>query len=69
MSRAVLGLSMSCARCHDHKFDPITMQDYYGLYGIFSSTQFPYPGSEEKKRQSDFIPLRGTNWKRWPVHS
>jgi hypothetical protein len=57
MSRAVLGLSMSCARCHDHKFDPITMQDYYGLYGIFSSTQFPYPGSEEKKRQSDFVPL------------
>jgi hypothetical protein len=57
MTRTVLGLSMSCARCHDHKFDPITMQDYYGLYGIFSSTQFPYPGSEEKKRQRDFIPL------------
>ena len=45
--RAILGLSLRCARCHDHKFDPVTSQDYYGLYGIFASTQFPWAGGEE----------------------
>jgi hypothetical protein len=44
---AFLGLTLSCARCHDHKFDPVTTQDYYALYGIFASTTFPYTGSEE----------------------
>ncbi|HEX3313578.1 MAG TPA: DUF1549 and DUF1553 domain-containing protein, partial [Gemmataceae bacterium] len=37
LSRAFLGLTVSCARCHDHKFDPIPQQDYYSLAGIFSS--------------------------------
>jgi hypothetical protein len=36
--RAFLGLTFGCARCHDHKFDPITAKDYYGLAGIFKST-------------------------------
>ena len=38
-SRAVLGLSVMCARCHDHKFDPISTKEYYGLAGVFDSTQ------------------------------
>jgi hypothetical protein len=38
-SRAVLGLSVMCARCHDHKFDPISTKEYYSLAGIFDSTQ------------------------------
>lgn len=38
--RGMLGLTVSCARCHDHKFDPISMQDYYALAGIFASTEF-----------------------------
>src|SRR5439155_3368014 len=38
VSRGLLGLTVACARCHDHKFDPITAQDYYGLAGIFAST-------------------------------
>lgn len=38
-SRAFLGLTVSCARCHDHKFDPIPTRDYYALAGIFRSTQ------------------------------
>lgn len=38
MSRAFLGLTVSCARCHDHKFDPIPTADYYALAGIFRST-------------------------------
>ncbi len=39
VSRTVLGLSVGCARCHDHKFDPILTADYYALAGIFRSTQ------------------------------
>ena len=37
-SRTFLGLTVACARCHDHKFDPIAQADYYGLAGIFFST-------------------------------
>ena len=40
--RAMLGLTLSCARCHDHKFDPITTRDYYALAGVFGSTQLLY---------------------------
>jgi hypothetical protein len=38
VSRSVLALTVSCARCHDHKFDPIPTTDYYALAGIFNST-------------------------------
>ncbi len=38
VGRAFLGLTIGCARCHDHKFDPIPIRDYYALAGIFSST-------------------------------
>ncbi|MBI2689781.1 MAG: PSD1 domain-containing protein [Acidobacteria bacterium] len=38
VSKAALGLTVSCARCHDHKFDPIPQSDYYALAGIFTST-------------------------------
>ncbi|HVU15537.1 MAG TPA: PSD1 and planctomycete cytochrome C domain-containing protein [Candidatus Didemnitutus sp.] len=40
-SKAFLGLTVSCARCHDHKFDPIPQKDYYSLYGIFASSTLP----------------------------
>ncbi len=39
VSRTFLGLTVSCARCHDHKFDPITSEDYYALAGVFASSQ------------------------------
>lgn len=39
MSRAFLGLTLACARCHDHKFDPVSARDYYALAGIFKSTK------------------------------
>jgi hypothetical protein len=39
VGRAILGLTLACARCHDHKFDPITTEDYYSLAGIFFSTR------------------------------
>ncbi len=38
-SKAFLGLTVACARCHDHKFDPILTRDYYALAGIFASTE------------------------------
>jgi hypothetical protein len=39
LSRGFLGLTVSCARCHDHKFDPIPTQDYYSLAGVFHSSK------------------------------
>ncbi len=56
LSRGFLGLTVACARCHDHKFDPITQKDYYGLAGIFASTAYievpytpPTAGGPESK--------------------
>ncbi len=57
MGRTMMGLTVACARCHDHKFDPISTRDYYGLYGIFASTQYPMPGLELFQSQRDFVPL------------
>ncbi|MCH2212746.1 MAG: PSD1 and planctomycete cytochrome C domain-containing protein [Fuerstiella sp.] len=39
VTRGLLGLTVACARCHDHKFDPIRMEDYYALAGVMASTQ------------------------------
>jgi len=41
VSRGFLGLTVSCARCHDHKYDPIPTADYYSFYGIFASCEVP----------------------------
>ena len=44
VSRGFLGMTVACARCHDHKFDPISTKDYYSLQGIFASVvQAPRP--------------------------
>jgi mono/diheme cytochrome c family protein len=67
MSKTFLGLTVSCARCHDHKFDPVRTVDYYALAGIFRSTSLitdykprpailyeavlPLPGNEEIEAQ------------------
>lgn len=40
---AFLGLTLQCARCHDHKFDPVTLHDYYAVAGTFHSTQSTFP--------------------------
>jgi hypothetical protein len=41
--RGMMGLTVACARCHDHKFDPIPSRDYYSLYGVFASSMEPDP--------------------------
>ena len=55
VGRAFLGLTINCARCHDHKFDPVSAADYYGLYGIFRGTRYPWPGIELDQRQRDLV--------------
>jgi len=57
LGKTILGISLSCARCHDHKFDPIPKEDYYAIYGILASSRFAYAGSDHKKYQRDFVPL------------
>ena len=42
VTRGFLGLTVSCSRCHDHKFDPVPTADYYSLYGVFASSMEPY---------------------------
>ena len=55
MGKTFLGLSLGCARCHDHKFDPVPTSDYYALYGIFDSSTFPHAGAEHKQRRDNFV--------------
>lgn len=57
MGRSMLGLSLGCARCHHHKFDPVSMEDYYGMFGYFHSTLYPHAGTEHQKDRADFIPI------------
>ena len=52
LTRSLLGLTVACAQCHDHKYDPLTQKDYYALAGIFASTELVdrmADGSEIKK--------------------
>ncbi|HND52637.1 MAG TPA: DUF1553 domain-containing protein, partial [Pirellulaceae bacterium] len=51
-TRAVLGLSVSCARCHDHKYDQVTMRDYYALAGVFLSSRV-LPGVAHQREGGD----------------
>jgi len=56
--RGFLGLTLACARCHDHKFDPIPASDYYGLAGVFFSSHIlPSPGAKTAGSPVLRIPL------------
>jgi hypothetical protein len=76
VTRGLMGLSVQCARCHDHKYDPIPTADYYSLHGVFASTEEseekpllrmqPVPlmqrayGREQARRQAAYDSLRAT---------
>jgi mono/diheme cytochrome c family protein len=58
LCRGFLALTVSCARCHDHKFDPITTQDYYALAGVFASSKYqesPLAPPDEVKKYDDAL--------------
>jgi hypothetical protein len=64
VTRGFLGLTVTCARCHDHKYDPISMEDYYALSGVFRNTAYlEYPlvsdhvvaDFDEKKKKRDEV--------------
>ena len=59
MSQAILGITVACARCHDHKFDPIPQREYYGLAGIFLSTDTRYgtPQGIQNRHSTDLLEL------------
>jgi len=57
LGKSFLGLSVACARCHDHKYDPINAADYYALYGILESARFAFPGCEATGQPRDMVPL------------
>ena len=57
LGKTFLGLSIACARCHDHKHDPITSADYYALYGVMASSRLPFPGCEPKQQPRDLVAL------------
>ena len=50
-TRVILGVSVACARCHDHKFDPISQTDYYALAGIFQSTETCFGGTRSLRNR------------------
>ncbi len=59
-TKAFNGLTVACARCHDHMFDPIPTKDYYALHGIFASTEVPrelpvITGTQDKAKYQDYV--------------
>lgn len=78
VTRGFMGLTVQCARCHDHKYDPIPTKDYYSLYGVFASSSEPaekpvlgskslpkeYPAyeAERKKRVEEMETFRATKF-------
>lgn len=54
LGRSLMGISMECARCHDHKFDPVSQRDYYALLGYFQSSWFaPVPMQTDSRSDAD----------------
>ena len=57
-SKTFLGLTVACARCHDHKFDPIPTTDYYSMYGMFESMRYgPVPARQTSKQEMAYEEL------------
>ena len=66
VSRGLMGMTLACARCHDHKYDPVTQADYYALYGVFLNTEepggepFAHRMVDTKEDRKSFILVRGS---------
>jgi hypothetical protein len=56
LTRGFLGLTVACARCHDHKYDPIATKDYYALAGVFASTDYVEVSLEPGKEGQPLAP-------------
>ena len=71
LGKGLMGLTLSCARCHDHKYDAVPNEDYYALYGILKSSTYTFPGVEVVPNPRDYIPLgtpeQKTEWKSYEV--
>lgn len=70
IGQVLQGQTFGCARCHDHKFDPVSMSDYYALYGILASTRFSFAGSECLQLTRAMTPLVAPDvaarlWQSW----
>ncbi len=65
VSRGLMGMTLACARCHDHKYDPVSQADYYALYGVFLNTDepggepFPHRLVDSKEDRKAHILVRG----------
>ncbi len=53
ISRGLMGITVACARCHDHKFDPLSQKDYYAMHGILASSEEPQELPEIGKASAD----------------
>ncbi|MFI4852814.1 MAG: PSD1 and planctomycete cytochrome C domain-containing protein [Gimesia chilikensis] len=60
IGRGLMGVTLKCARCHDHKFDPMLATDYYGLYGIFESTLYPSMGASNQPSPTQLVSAENT---------
>ncbi len=66
VSRGLMGMTLACARCHDHKYDPVTQADYYALYGVFLNTDepggepFAHRMVDTAEDRKSFILIRGS---------
>jgi len=72
IGRGLLGLTLACARCHDHKFDPVPTADYYSLYGVFASSveplDLPAIGTEpdhDVKKAADYVQERAAKFREY----
>ena len=61
VTRGLMGLTVACSRCHDHKFDPIPAMDYYALYGIFKSSREELVALDDRdsEAKSELIKKKG----------